>query len=207
MNQAPTRSTFSASPPSVSTREPMVRFRVLGIDPSFRHFGVAKAILAWDGHQATVEDLTVGVCHTAKTTEKQVRVSSDNIRNARQIHNFLMEQVAWADVVISEIPTGAKSAKASHGFGICVGLLATIQKPLIEVSLQEVKKAAVGKVTASKKEIMTWAQLRYPDAGWTGVQNSDEHPADAIAAIHAGLKKDDFRILATGMGLRGGAPG
>jgi len=88
-------------------------------------------------------------------------------------------------------------------YGVCIGILASMKKPLIQVTPNEVKLAAVGKKTATKEQMIEWAINKYPTAPWltrkfkgqiTHVK-SNEHLADATAAIHAGVKTDEFKRM------------
>ncbi|WP_218958956.1 RuvC family protein [Salinimonas marina] len=102
-----------------------------------------------------------------------------------------------------EIPVGSQSARAMASYGICVGLLASIQIPIIQVTPAEVKIAATGSKTATKNEMIHWAVSQYSDADWLTtrrggqdvVTNKNEHLADAVAAVHAGVKTDTFQQL------------
>lgn len=93
--------------------------------------------------------------------------------------------------------------RSMASYGVCIGLIASIEKAMIQVTPSEVKVAATNKKTASKKEMIEWATGAYPDAGWftkkqKGVVSfidKNEHPADALAAIHAGAKTDQFKQL------------
>ena len=86
---------------------------------------------------------------------------------------------------------------------MCLGVLSSITKGLIQVTPTEVKLAACGKKTATKAEMITWAATLYPKVNWYsrklhGVEtltNKNEHVADAIAAVHAGIKTEQFKQL------------
>ena len=63
--------------------------------------------------------------------------------------------------------------------------------------------AATGSKTASKDDMITWAVSQYSDANWLTtkrgghdiVTKKNEHLADAVAAVHAGMKTDLFQQL------------
>jgi hypothetical protein len=76
--------------------------------------------------------------------------------------------------------------------------------PFFEMTPTEVKLAGVGKKTATKQEMISWATKQYPTANWpyykrNGVllisEAEAEHQADAIGAIHAGLASTSFNQL------------
>ncbi len=106
-------------------------------------------------------------------------------------------------VAISEVPSGAQSARAAFMLGSVVGVLASCPVPLIQVSPIEVKKATVGKKTASKQEMIDWAVARYPDLPWLRrksrgelvLVNKNEHLADAVATLHCGVQSVQFAQL------------
>ena len=80
-----------------------------------------------------------------------------------------------------------------------------LNKPLIEVTPTEAKKASVGRATATKDEIIDWAFKKYPNLNWlksaqskrpSKLTDANEHLADAIAVGHAGVKTSEFRAAA-----------
>ena len=108
-----------------------------------------------------------------------------------------------------EVPVGSQSARAMASYGVCIGLLAALSdKPLIEVTPTEVKLAAVGSKTASKQEMISWASDLYPHLNWiksrgkSELADKNEHIADAIGAIHAGILTDEFARLVAAVRLR-----
>lgn len=100
-----------------------------------------------------------------------------------------------------EIPVGSQSARSMASYGICIGVVASIDKPLIQVTPAEVKLVATGSKTASKDDMIKWATEMYPEGQWLTTNkkgvvsfvNKNEHMADAIAAMHAGVKTDQFK--------------
>ena len=76
-------------------------------------------------------------------------------------------------------------------------LIASISPAPIQVTPHEVKMASVGKKTASKREMIDWAYEKFPDAGWLfhsgKLQNKNEHMADAIAIVYAGIQTNEFQ--------------
>ena len=89
-------------------------------------------------------------------------------------------------------------------YGICIGLLASlVDKPMIQVTPLEVKLCSVGTKTATKREMINWAFSQNNSLNWlTRVENGDnilidknEHMADAMAAIKAGVSTNEFKTL------------
>lgn len=177
--------------------------RVAGIDISLRNIGVCKFDLRPDGRFAPFELTLIQPPSADKRTQKQVRKNSDDLRRARFLHNGLTAAIEDCGLVIVEMPVGSQSARAMSSYGICVGILASIDKPFIEVTPQEVKLAGHGTKNATKAEMIRWAHSLYPQLNWkTRKQRGEiiltadnEHLADAIAAFHAGIQTNQFRIV------------
>ena len=176
--------------------------KVLGLDPAFAAFGVVLAELNLD--TLDIDILNMELIKTEKMAGKGYRVSSDNLRRAQSINTALVQHYPEATLVFSEIPQGSQSAKACTALGIAVGIVACCPLQIIEVTAFEVKKEAVGKKTASKDEMIQWATARYPGADWKmkvrkkvlSFTNDNEHLADAIGVIHAGIKTSQFLQVA-----------
>lgn len=191
--------------------------KVAGIDPSLTHTGIAIAAL--DLETMTYEVEKVFMYETAKDQSKQVRRNSDDLRRASHMAEAIYRHTSDCVAIFTEIPTGAQSARAALAFGIVIGLLSGITKcstykpALIQVLPAEVKASIPdGSKHTSKEEIIEWAVRRWPEAGWREAQKGTkfqfpelglklgqhvEHPADACAAINAGIRTDDFRNIAS----------
>jgi hypothetical protein len=91
---------------------------------------------------------------------------------------------------------------------VAVGVLASCKLPLFEVMPLETKLGSVGSKTADKPEIIAWAAERYPQASWLryeadtrgkkphlrgDLHADNEHVADAIAIVHAGIRLPEFK--------------
>lgn len=176
----------------------MSTIKVVGLDPSFRNFGMAKGELnLTDGTFSLTE---IALSETAPSAKKKVvRQNSVDLKDARIQHDALMAFVADAQLVFVEIPVGSQSANGMKSYGICVGILSALKKPLIQVTPTEVKMVT-GNKTASKAQMIKWATETYPEANWltktqkgkTSFIDKNEHIADSIAAIHAGCLTDEF---------------
>lgn len=184
--------------------------KVLGIDPAYTHVGLVLAdIDPVTGAVVGTPLLRLVVTKPGKE-KKTVRKSSDDLRRCRELHTALVPLVAQAHVVCAEMPVGSQNASAMKGVGACTMLLAMIQKPLIELTPEEVKLASVGKKTATKKEVIAWAYDRHPEAAWLRLNdkptgrliNDNEHIADALGVIEAATKTDHFKLLAVGFAQR-----
>lgn len=176
--------------------------KILGIDPSMRNTGLALAEVSIAHGVWVCRDLQL-IQTKPNVGGKTVRKSSDDLATGQALHRGMMAFIekhkpAFA---VAEVPTGTQSARGAYSNGLCCGLLASLQVPLIEVSPTEVKMASAGHKHACKEEIIEWAIARAPNAPWL-FRNlkgkrvpvaSNEHLADALAAIAAGLETQQFR--------------
>jgi len=179
--------------------------RIAGLDPSLSNFGMAKGNLDFDQGFPVFDlaELFLQESKSDKANAKVVRKNSDDLNRARSLHDAMQEFTKDVDLVIVEVPVGSQSARAMASYGVCIGLLSSIAQPLIQVTPTEVKLAAVGSKTASKAEMITWATDMYPEANWLRhkqkgewkLGNKNEHLADAVAAVHAGLATETFKQM------------
>jgi len=175
--------------------------RVGGLDPSLRNLGIARAWLDVLTEELSIYEIELG--STESQAGKTVRKNSDDLRCAMEQHKKV-QTLAGFTVAFAEIPSGAQSARASFTLGIAVGVVASCPCPIIQVQPSETKMATVGSKTASKREMIEWATALYPNLSWitanskkTGTRFTDanEHMADAIAVIHAGIRTLEFQQL------------
>lgn len=181
----------------------MTKIKIAGLDGSLRNFGISIMELDLETMTLSVQDLILA--ETEKSKNKQVRASSDNLTRAQSIHAKIKEALKSCTAAFVEVPYGGQSYDAVLGFGIVIGLYASIDCPVIEVSPSETKMAAVGTKTASKEEIIEWAAEKFPDAKWLRYKRNgknykkgeltskNEHLADGIAIAHAGLEVPAFK--------------
>ncbi len=171
---------------------------IIGIDPSMAN----TALVAMD--LDTMKVLDSLLIETVKSTQKQVRVSSDTISRCRDLisgtSNFLDGKGRY--IIAGETPSGSKNSAAMKGYGISCFLLALYGA--LEVTPDEVKKATVGSGTASKEQMIAWAMEKHPEAPWeihkSGKHEGKplakmEHMADAIGVIYAAMKLPEFKRL------------
>lgn len=179
---------------------------VVGLDPSLRNWGIAKAVLS-PGTSNTIQLQSVDVIQPTLPTGKQVRQNSQDIEAAKQLTSGVLQAVEGAKAVFVEVPVGSKSARAMASYGICVGVLGALRAsgiPFFEVTPTEVKLAGPGNKNASKQEMIQWALEKYPDVEWPTYKRNGsssvsgtkaEHMADAVAAIHAGIQTNPFQQI------------
>lgn len=171
---------------------------LVGFDPALANWGTARVLLDIDTMELEIESLVLTV--TDKLASKQVRKNSDDLRRAQEIRGAMALGCTDRMYAFAEIPSGAQDANASRAFGIAVGVMASCPIPLIQVQNFEAKLAAVGTKTASKQEMIEWATEKWPDAPWLRARgaangkftNANEHLADAMAIITAGVRTTEF---------------
>lgn len=179
--------------------------RLVGMDPSLRNWGLAQASLSPfdDRLQITFLDCVQPVV----STSKQLRQNCKDIDSAAQLFSAAFELCKHAHAVFVEVPVGSQNARAMASYGVCVGVLAALQHlkvPLYQLTPDEVKLAGAGKKTASKLDMIQWAMSAHPEANWPTrtvkgkveiIESKAEHMADAVGAIHAGIRTNQFRQM------------
>lgn len=178
--------------------------KIAGLDPSMSNFGVVFGELdITTGQVVRIERMEL--IQTESGDKKSVRVNSDDLRRASEIWKRAKPIINQAQLVFCELPVGSQSSRAQTSYGICIGVLACVDKPLIQVTPIEIKQFVAGRKTTTKEEIITWATQKHPEAPWIkrkekGVEkyvNKNEHLADAIAAIYTGIQTDQYRQIST----------
>lgn len=174
---------------------------VIGYDPSLRNWGCVTALLNIEDMTLRVTSLRIIETSETKVSKKLVRQNAQDVNASRLLVEGVRETVADAVIAFAEVPVGSQSSRAQTSYGVCCGVLGSIDIPLISVTPTEVKKAATGHGAATKEEMIEWAVSKHPEAPWftinrkTGVEllNKNEHVADALAAIYAGMQTAEFR--------------
>lgn len=184
-----------------------MKLKLLGLDPSLSNFGIAKMTLDLTDRSLDLDDLVLVKTEPEqdKKKKKAVRQNSLDLERGRILHDALIEHAQGFQIAVAEVPVGSQSARAMASYGVCIGVLAACPIPMIQVTPSEVKMAGFGVKTATKDEMIEWALQTYPAANWLRyAQNgktykkgepsaANEHLADAVAAVHAGILTDQFR--------------
>lgn len=188
----------------------MSSIRVAGIDPALANFGIARMQLDLDTLQLRLDGIRTISTEKLAGKKKLIRQNSDDLRRAKELHDAMQQELQGCTVAFAEIPSGAQHARSALGFGIAIGVLASCKIPLLQVMPIETKMGSVGTKTAEKSDIIGWAAGLYPQAGWQrytqdtrgksphlkGELHADnEHVADAIAIVHAGICLPEFKQL------------
>jgi len=179
----------------------MSYIKVVGFDPSTTNWGIAIGRV----NVHNIEDLLIDDLILSKTDSevaKGVRKDSDDLRRAGIQRVSMLGHASDAAIVVSEIPFMNPSAypAANYNSGLVVGVLAGCPVPLIQVFPQEVKKLVTGSRNAAKEEIIEWATNKWPSAPWKTrnlkgqrlLTKDNEHLADAVASLYAGIRTDQF---------------
>lgn len=178
-----------------------MKIPVLGCDPSLSNWGLARGMLDLD--TGTFTDVELLLVETKPDDTKQVRQNSKDITRCESIASGVIDWFNWASVTFVEVPVGSQSANGMKSYGVCVGILGAFRamgNQLIEVSPTENKIALTNSKTASKDSMIRAAHELYPEANWLKdskgkLLNKNEHLADAIGSIHAGVNTPAFRTL------------
>lgn len=176
--------------------------KVIGVDPALRNFGFAVATVDVENDKIiSIDDLKL--VKTEDDAGKKVRRNSDDLRRAREHVKALQmfsDPKNGTALAFVEVPVGSQSARAMASYGVCIGVLASCKCGMVEVTPTEVKVRATGQKTATKNEMIDWATELYPDAPWLTrtskgekvLKNENEHLADAVGAINAGLQTQQW---------------
>lgn len=184
----------------------MAVLKVLGLDPSLNNWGIAAGTYDTATGQLLIKH--VNVIKAIKDDRKGVRQNSKDLEVARRIKEGLLPYLSEKPLIFVEVPVGSQSARAMASYGVCVGILGAIRAegyPFHEVTPTEVKLAATGDKNATKADMINFGLRNYPEANWPRKSNGEvvagsaEHMADACAAIHAGLRGNEFKQLLAAM--------
>lgn len=174
---------------------------ILGADISLRNWGLARGML--DLESGVFEKVELKLVQTEVDNNKQVRTNSKDIQAAHDLFTGCESWFREAKAIFIEVPVGSQSANGMKSYGVCVGLVGAFRAlgcPVFEVSPTENKIALAGSKTASKDTMIRIAHEHYPEANWLKdgkgrLLNKNEHLADAIGAIHAGVNLPTFQNL------------
>lgn len=181
-----------------------MKMNVLGIDPSLSNWGMSLCELDIANSAIAVQKLEIVKTEPSKV--KQVRRNSDDLERARQLALAMKSMIADNNVrlVFVEVPHGSQSARAMASYGICIGVLASCEAPMFQLSERELKETVLGTHKATKEEMIRKITELHPEGKWPRrkgeiVLSTAEHLADATAAIHAGLNLSEYKRMISWM--------
>jgi len=171
---------------------------VLGIDTGFSTMGLSLMEVS-----STREYVMGGRTLTTKKSAKKlnIRASDDNMRRAREIAVELRRRLDTYDInaVCMEAQSWPRNASSSAKIGISWGIVAAVAEakglPVLQATPQAIKKALVGKNSASKDEIIAAITKRHPEIKWPKAKGIHEHIADATGAVIACMDSDIIRMV------------
>jgi len=171
--------------------------KVLGVDISMNNLGLSLGEL--DDHTLALSFTELITIKTKKDGKfiKQFNQRMDDLRRARLLVEGFREMEEKCEIIFVELPHGSQSSRAMTSYGMSIMLMAYTLKPVIVVTPNQVKVVATHYGEASKKEMVKWASDKYPNATWKKskagvIYENNEHNADAIAAVEAGILLDSF---------------
>lgn len=186
-----------------------MKINIVGQDPSFRNWGLVAASV--DIFDFSIEIKDMFVSQESKESKqdrnrKKVRQANQDLDRARRLHKEVTEFIGDHNAKFSmiELPHGGEGLRSMKTNGMCVGIISSLQTAghrTITISERENKMHSLGKASATKDEMIEWAMNRYPNAPWkmrnlkgqlVGVKAFNEHVADAVSALEAGIYHDDF---------------
>lgn len=181
-----------------------MKIPILGMDPSLRNWGLASSFL--DLETGIMDDPVLDLICPADLQGKQVRVNSNDMHLAEQLATTVIAAAQKAKIIFIEVPVGSQSARAMASYGVCIGIVGALRAsniPVIEVTAHEVKFHLSGDKHATKRKMIDAGVNLYPGSNWTsfypgqknGIPDKAEHVADAIGAIHAGVRTSTFQNL------------
>jgi hypothetical protein len=175
----------------------MTHVRIVGFDPSLANWGCAHLLFDTNTGLLSPDLATpMELIKTENEAGKKVRKNSDDLVRASLLQSGMQRHCRGMAIACAEVPHGSQSARAMASYGICIGVLSACPIPLIELKEAEVKLES-GYKHATKEEMIQWASALYPHLNWLKhggkLTQANEHLADAIGAIHAGVRTPAFR--------------
>jgi len=162
--------------------------KIVGIDPALRNTGIVSADLI----NNDIKINYVKLIETTTLNEKPKAV--DDYKRINFIYNNLRLIIDNHDLIIAEFPIGSQSSRAMVSYATSISILACFNKPIIPVTPNDIKKY-IGIKNASKSDSINYVRQHYPNFPFilknNKILNKNEHLADAMIAILAGIKKAD----------------
>lgn len=167
---------------------------VLACDPSFTEWG--WAVLK---NHYVIDSGCIKTKPEAK--KRRIRQGDDRIRRTHEILVALMEIIGEHKIefIVTELPHGSQNARGAMMIGIVIGVLQTISDlweiPIEWFSENDAKKALLGRISASKAEVIQAVEETFEDR-ITGPKYVREAIADAMAIYNVAQQQSSaLKIL------------
>lgn len=167
---------------------------ILACDPSFTGWGW----VVFENHTR----IDSGCIKTSPEAKKRrIRQGDDRARRTGEIVQALLEIIGdhKIEFIVAELPHGSQNAKAAVMMGIVMGILEATSTwagiPMEWYSEADAKKALLGRISASKAEVIQSVEQTFEDR-LTGPKYVQEAIADAMAIYNvAQLHSPTLKIL------------
>jgi len=169
---------------------------ILTNDPSLTAWG-------WAVLDETMMLKDHGCIKTAPEQKKRrIRKSDDTSRRASDITRELLRVIKKHDVkfILSESPHGSQNASAAVMIGLCCGITTALSEaleiPIEYYSEGDSKKECLGKLAATKDEMVARMTSIFGKEWKTGTKYIDEAVADALAVyVVASHQSTSLKLL------------
>jgi len=170
---------------------------IIGIDLGFS----ATGIVALD---TDTDQIIMGqTVRTKPEKGKRHYVADDDLRRCRELARGIVGAVndcylkGSPFILAVEVPHGgAQGARSNRCMGMVTGVLGALVEtnlwPVEYYQPQECKKAATGRMSASKIEVEQRVRKRWPGHTWPKTKAVREHQIDAAAAIMCALDNSNL---------------
>lgn len=176
--------------------------KFISIDPSLRNTALVYGVI--EGDKIIPEGYKLVT--TEKSKDKKVRVVSGLVNRCRILREGVKEffNKHKPDIVFAETPLGAQSFHAGVSYAVSCYLIASVEPPAIEVTPKGLKKGTVGKISASKKEIIEYVRTNYPSFALpmktvkgkeSVVVGKAEHICDAVCVAEVGIQTTQYKQI------------
>lgn len=165
--------------------------KFISVDPSLSN----TAVVIGEINESSIVPFDYVLLKTSPAKKGEPKIKSI-VDRSKYILNSVQEIIEKENpsICFAELPTGAQSASAAVGVGVSCCIIAMLCDNTITVTASDVKVNATGNKNATKKEIISYCENKYPDFPFKRKKDGSilegemEHVADSIAIAEAGLK-------------------
>lgn len=175
----------------------LCKYAVLCMDPGFN---LGTALVSID-KKPVVVDID---CYSTKPSKvKSVRKADDDYRRADEAWEHAMKISKQAEVIVAvfvETTSAGQGSRSVFSMGynkqLCECVARCQGAPIFHLSAQAVKKAATGRVNASKQQVIDAMRERLAYLPWDSFNKGQlEHMADACAMFLAGWRLPELKAI------------